>query len=851
MSERAAFTSRGDGIGIMGSIQAKLLTMLAVLSLPLLVVSLLQLERYARNMNEQAGVIVRAEARAAALALEDWLEDNVALANTDAPLPISARENLYTHLSAQLPPEARVIVRDARGQIVPLPVAAPLDAMTDNSATNNSAAVNVNAADTVAANGEAQAWTDGEDRITSSVTLPAYGWSVAVGSPLLERSIGGRSTMLLAAVWALALSASILIAVWAVGRFTNPLRRLTNAATVFGEGKMDERAIVETRDEVGTLAGTFNQMADSLKARFDELRAQSAFIHEVLDNLPLGVVVLDDRLIVRRANRQFKTYAGRDDDAPLQGRGLYEAAAGLARLSEIVEDVRRTRRPFTSYGLPLELVAPQQSARSETTRGESRDEAGRAAGEREPEEKYWDVIIYPTSGGARAGRGDLLLILNEVSDRVRAEKLATTAFTAERARAAELSSVINQMDDGVVIVDRRGRYRVNPAAARILGRAPGEFRDGVAALIDDIALLDMTGRPLAPAETPFRQSLDGGRRIIAERFKIIRRTATGERGDVADNLNRGRDGNEGASGARKENRALSISATPLVSETAERAGAVAVFRDVTDEAMHHDALVAAYDRLREHDRLKTAFVANISHELRTPLNVIIGLCQIMARDRRTPLAGEQTESVARMERNALNLLTLVNNLLDYSRLEAGRSALHFEPINVGELAREVAESYMPEAEAKNVRLEVEVAPDVRRIYTDRQKLIQVMRNLVGNAVKFTATGEVRVRVAGHDAERWMLEVSDTGIGMTANEQAFVFDDFRQGDERLARRFGGVGLGLAITRKIIELLGGEMTVESALERGSRFRIVWEYAPMQRTGTGSLLAPDAFESRRSRA
>lgn len=802
MSRRAQPRS----LGIMRSIQAKLLTMLAVLSLPLLIVSLLQLDNYRSAVTEQSETIARLEAHNAALILDEWLQDHPAVVSADSPLLPALVSDLYARFrrNVQSGGGPRFVIRDTRGRIVSPPLGG--DGASDKAIYPSSFEK---------AGGE-QVWTDGKERSTSVAAAPTFGWTVAVGHPPIEETSSGRASVLLATVWALALSASILIAIWAVNRFTKPLRRLTDAAGVFGEGKFSERAVVETKDEVGVLAGTFNRMAESLQTRFDELQAQSHFINEVLDNLPLGVVVLDERLVVRRANHKFKNFVGRSD-ASLHGRGLYEAAAGLARLSEVVEDVRRSRRPFISYGLPLELVAAKQNETDE-----------------QRVETFWDIIIYPASNRATTERGDLLLILNEVSDRVRAEKLASMAFAAERARAAELSSVVNQMDDGVVIVDRRGRYRINPAAARILARAPGEFRDGVDALIDDLALRDLSGHLLDPAETPLRRALDQGTRTTGERFKISRHTTL-----------------SGSETPTAEERVLSISATPLVNEGDEREGMVAVFRDITEEVTQHEQLVGAYDRLREHDRLKSAFVANISHELRTPLNVIIGLCHLIMRDKRAPLAGEQTESVGRMERNARDLLRLVNNLLDYSRLEAGRSALHLEIVEVEEIVREIAEREVSEAEAKGVNFIIEIAPNMKRAYTDPQKLTQVVQNLVSNAVKFTKKGEVRVRVADAGENRWMLEVSDTGIGMTESEQAFVFDEFRQGDEKLTRRYGGAGLGLTITRKIIELLGGEILVESAPGEGSRFRVFWAYDPQQRTGTGSLLAPEVIEKRLTRA
>ena len=575
---------------------------------------------------------------------------------------------------------------------------------------------------------------------------------------------------------------------WAVGRFTKPLSKLAASASSLGEGQLHERVAVETDDEVGMLAHSLNTMAERLQNKFDELRAQGAFIEEVLDSLPLAVAVLDSSLIVRKANTTFARFVGRNA-ALLTNRGLYEAAAGLAVLSDVVEDVRRTRRAFVNYGLPIELT-PQDKEKEGI--------------------KFWDVILWPTT--ERSG-SDLILILSEVTKRVHAEKLATAAFAAEKARAAELESVINQMEEGVIIVDGRGRYRVNPAAARIIGRQPGEFRDGVQALIADMALRDLQGNLLPSSETPLGRAFERGERVSGEHVKIMR----GE-------------GDEGV---------LAVSATPLIGEGGRREGVVAVFRDITGDVRQLNELVAAYDRLREHDRLKSAFVANVSHELRTPLNVIIGLCQLLERDPQMPLAPLQSDAVMRMERNARSLLELVNDLLDYSRLEAGRSALHLEEVDIKELVTKVVESYREEARDKNIELHLNMSPELSYVRTDQHKLSQVLSNLVSNAVKFTSTGSITVTTAPHDPERWYMEVSDTGIGMTNDALSYIFEEFRQVDDRLARSYSGVGLGLAITRKIVELLEGEITVESKPGEGSRFRIIWPRVARPRTGTGSLI------------
>ncbi len=753
-------------------VRTKLLVMLAVLSLPLLIISLLQLRSYQRNLNEQAITMAFIESAAAAGALESWAEARPELAAGGGSLQQSDAEYLSARLKRQAAPDNRdaVAIFDPQRRVIAAQSPAP---------------------DDLREGVRQQRWSDGVTRFTSVRGAGNTGWLVAVGVPLPEDTPAGRSSLILTTTWALALLASSLLAVWSVGRFTKPLLKLTASAATFGEGNLGARVPVETGDEVGDLAHSFNLMAANLQTKFDDVKQQSAFIGEVLDSLPLGVVVLDANLIVRKVNSTFAALAG-DNAGHLTGRGLYEAAAGLAGLSEIVEEVRRTRRAFVNYGLPLEL-----SARDRTSK---------------EGQKAWDVIVWPVREQIE-GRGDLILILSEVSKRVRAEKLATAAFAAEKSRAAELESVIRQMMEGVVIVDAAGRYRINPAAARILGRGLGEFRDGITALVVDMALRDMGGRVLSLEETPISRALVSGKQVSGEKCKLVR-------GDG-------------------EERVLSINATPLSAEDGKTIGAVVVFRDITDEVTRHHELVSAYERLREHDRLKSAFVANMSHELRTPLNVIIGLCQLLERDPQLPLAPLQAEAVTRMGRNAHALLDLVNDMLDYSRLEAGRSAMHVENVDVSDVINEVAEEFGSEATEKKIKFGIRVSPELSNVQTDRQKLVQVVSCLVSNALKFTSSGTVAISAAPVGADKWYIEVSDTGIGIASDALTYIFDGFRQVDDRLARSYSGVGLGLAITRRIVELLEGEITVESKQNEGSRFRITWPREARPRTATGSLV------------
>jgi PAS domain S-box-containing protein len=776
---------------ITSSIRAKLLVMLAVLSLPLLIISLYQLNNYRSNFKEHTANITHIKARTTASTLALWLENHKERDLKSEGNIYQNRLSLYNYLKKQIgfDSDTALVIFDAQGQPI----------------SSSNLSISTSDLSKLSSSPSPHRWIDETVRITSLERIDPYNWYVVIGTVPAEVGMARRSLLILTGTWAFALTSSILMAIWAVGRFTKPLRELASSASILGEGELNERAKVETEDEVGILAKNFNLMATRLQTKFDELRAQGAFIEEVLDSLPIGVAVLDSNLNLRKVNTTFAGFINKEV-SNLTGSGLYEAANGLTVLSEIIEDVRKDRKPFVHYSLSLELSLRER--------------------ENNEVERCWDIILWPIAARS-TDSDDMILIISEVSKRVHAEKLATAAFAAERARAAELESVINQMKEGVIIIDRKGRYRVNPAAAQILGKRPNEFRDGVLSLEEDIKLFNLKEEEIPPQERPLRRAFERQESVSGEQLKI-------RRGDG-------------------ELRVLAISATPLLGEGQKHEGIVAVFRDITEEVEQHNELVAAYDRLREHDRLKSAFVANISHELRTPLNVIIGMCQLLGRDKRVPLTPLQNEAVARMERNARSLLELVNDLLHYSKLEAGRSALHIETVSVIEIVDTVVQNYTNEAKRKDLELRIEVSRDVGHVLTDRNKFLHILSSLVSNAIKFTSAGMVKIRVEPVNNERWSIEVSDTGIGISEEALSYIFDEFRQVDDQLTRVYGGIGLGLAITRKLVQLLDGEIQVSSKVNEGSQFRIIFPYIVQHRTGTGSLIGtvPEEIIKRQMRA
>ena len=220
---------------------------------------------------------------------------------------------------------------------------------------------------------------------------------------------------------------------------------------------------------------------------------------------------------------------------------------------------------------------------------------------------------------------------------------------------------------------------------------------------------------------------------------------------------------------------------------------------------------------------KQAFLANMSHEIRTPITAIVGYADMLLEAEQSP--AERQECVQTIRRNARHLLELINDLLDLASLEAGRLRSEPEQCNLPHVASEIMSLMRPRALEKKLQLELFFDGGVPRfVVTDMLRLKQVLINLVGNAIKFTPQGGIVLRVVCvADTEgQWLdFEVSDTGVGMSAEQVAVLFRPFGQGDNSLTRRFGGTGLGLALCQRCAELLGGRVTVRSELGKGSIF------------------------------
>ena len=228
--------------------------------------------------------------------------------------------------------------------------------------------------------------------------------------------------------------------------------------------------------------------------------------------------------------------------------------------------------------------------------------------------------------------------------------------------------------------------------------------------------------------------------------------------------------------------------------------------------------------LEQASRLKSQFLANMSHEFRTPLNAILGYTHMLLQGVAGDLLPAVKRQLQRIDSNGRHLMTIINEILDITRIEAGKMPMQLSEFNLNELVPEVMTELDPVIARSKLTVTPRLCPELPTIYSDRQKVKQIIVNLLSNALKFTHEGGISINVGYDPVERTAtVSVSDTGIGISPEHHEKIFEDFRQVDDSPSRQYGGTGLGLAICRRLAMALGGRITLESAMGIGSTFML----------------------------
>jgi PAS domain S-box-containing protein len=353
-----------------------------------------------------------------------------------------------------------------------------------------------------------------------------------------------------------------------------------------------------------------------------------------------------------------------------------------------------------------------------------------------------------------------LIVLRDISARKRAE--------------GELRAILESIVDGVIVFDPVGRAIVaNPAITDLLGIDADE--------IIGLHIEELLSDTVASEERAVIATALESRVMYCPSIQIKWGTKT-----------------------------LSASAAPVRLESGDVIGSVAVFRDFSREA--------------EIDRMKSTFVSIASHELRAPLTAILGYAEMLREGVFGSLEDEQLDAVRRVLSNTNQMMSLANNLLDQARMEAGEISFSPTTFSPADLVHNVRQMIEIVAHSRGLQLTVDIADDApSSVIGDLQRLQQILVNLTSNAIKFTDEGQVTLRVYKPDADRWALAVSDTGCGISEEGQKIVFEPFRR-EESVARKYGGAGLGLSIAKQLVELMGGQILLESQVGEGSTFTVV---------------------------
>ena len=387
-------------------------------------------------------------------------------------------------------------------------------------------------------------------------------------------------------------------------------------------------------------------------------------------------------------------------------------------------------------------------------------------------------------------------------DRLMKLRPASGEAPARSESEAQLRAIFRTIVDAIVVIDAEGRILdFNPAAERIFGyRAEEVIGDNVKTLMPE----------------PDRGQHDGYIRNYLQ---------TG----AAQIIGKGRE----VTGLRKDG--VSIPLELAVSEVIfdGRRLFTGILRDISERKQAEESLRQAKQEAESANRAKSTFLANMSHELRTPLNAIIGYSELLHEEAAERKDEAMLDDLGRIGIAARHLLSLINEVLDLSKIEAGHVELDLLEIDGCGLLREVADTVRPLAARNGNELKIDCPPEIGLFRTDPTKLRQVLFNLLANAAKFTHDGRITVTATRSDyAIRFA--VTDNGIGMTEDQVGRVFEEFTQAEDSTGRKYGGTGLGLAISRKFCRLMGGELTAESAPGEGSCFTVDLPLDPPAGTG-----------------
>lgn len=558
-------------------------------------------------------------------------------------------------------------------------------------------------------------------------------------------------------------------------RFINPMHKIVAALRelAYASGKPPDLEGIEQLQnerirELAELANAVLSFHDALNDRHrveKELRKLSLAV----DQSPSGIIITDLDGNIEYANQAFLNCSG------------YQKMEVLGRNPRFLKDENTSESYY-------------QEMWSAITTGHTWQ--GEFYNRRKDGSEYIEANTVAPIRQADGSITNYLAIKEDVTDKIKmeVELLRHRDHLAElvEEQTVSIKAIVDTAADGIITIDQQGKIMLfNPAAEVIFGYSTEELLD--------TKINRLMPEPHSSLHDQYLQNYlnSGEGPILNERVEVV--------------------------ALRRDGSTFPLALTISPMEIGGEKRFTAICRDISSQKEAEEALVSARKAAEAASQAKSAFLANMSHEIRTPMNAVIGLSHICLQTELTP---KQRDYLEKVHNSAHSLLGILNDILDLSKIESGRLEVEEISFNLDEVLGRLHTIVDTKIEAKPLQFKLDRAPEVpSNLLGDPLRLGQVLTNLVGNAVKFTEQGEIAVElavVAENEQEISLtFTVWDSGIGMTPEQRARLFRPFSQADTSTTRKYGGTGLGLAITRQLVELMGGEIRVESEPGQGSSF------------------------------
>lgn len=607
--------------------------------------------------------------------------------------------------------------------------------------------------------------------VHNEVLLPGVKWihisEIKRDEALAAADWLGEITIILALLTGLLVST---LAYFQARRMSKPLVKLANAASALAEGEVIKQVEIKSRDEIGVLANAFNHMLDNRQRHWEALEESNEIAQEALIELTEQKFALDQHVIVSITdvlgnitliNEKFSQISGYSSDE-LIGKNHRILSSGYHD-ADFFKQMYRT------------------IVNGDVWHGDICNKAKDGT-------LYWvDSTIVPSLGSD--GKPDrYIAIRTDISASKQSEQVV-------KQKTEKLELVLE--NTGVGVWDWHlltGDVEINERWAVITGHTLEEL----------LPLTMETWTSLVHPEDLTRSSQEMEKYIDGEteRYECDIRIK------------------------HKQGHWVWVMDSGRVVERDENffpKRMIGTLLDISRRKKNQLDLLEAKEAAEIASKAKSGFLANMSHEIRTPMNGVLGMTELLLDN---SLEQEQQNRALTIKRSAESLLTIINDILDFSKIEAGKLDLEILDFNLGLLMEDLAETFVSRCQEKQIELICTGNPTLPHWYSgDPGRIRQILTNLLGNAIKFTAEGEVSVRYQQISTENKQsilrFEVKDTGIGLSSGQQQKLFQKFSQADSSTTRKFGGTGLGLAISKQLVELMGGEIGIESMEDKGSTF------------------------------